>query len=105
MLYTHPRVYARGIGVARVQLIIPDDDRDRFVRQARREGLTFSAWLRAAAHERLEDRQRAQRFQSQEDLQRFFAECDARRGPGVEPDWEEHKRVISESRMHGLPDV
>ena len=105
MLGTDPRAHARGIGLARVQLIIPDDDRDRFVRQARREGLTFSAWLRAAARERLEERQRAQRFQSQEDLQRFFAECDARRGPGVEPDWEEHKRVVEESRMHGLPDV
>ena len=35
--------------MARVQLIIPDEDRDRFIRQARREGLTFSAWLRAAA--------------------------------------------------------
>ena len=35
--------------MARVQLIIPDEDRDRFVRQARGEGLTLSAWLRAAA--------------------------------------------------------
>lgn len=48
---------------------------------------------------------RAQRFQSREDLQRFFAECDARESPGVEPDWEEHKRAIEESRMQGLPDV
>lgn len=91
--------------MARVQVIIPDDDRDRFVRQAQREGLTFSAWLRAAARDRLEARERAQRFQSQEDLQRFFAECDARRGPGVEPDWEEHKRAIEESRLRGLPEV
>ena len=94
-----------GLGVARVQLIIPDDDRERFVRQARREGLSFSAWLRAAAHERLEEQQRAQRFQSSEDLQRFFEECDAREGPGVEPDWDEHKRAIEESRIKGLPNV
>lgn len=91
--------------MARVQLIIPDEDKARFVRQARREGLTFSAWLRAAARERLEARQRAQRFQSPEDLQRFFEECDARRGPGVEPDWDEHKRAIEASRLHGLPNV
>ena len=38
--------------MARVQLIIPDEDRDRFVHQARKEGMTFSAWLRAAAHKR-----------------------------------------------------
>ena len=48
---------------------------------------------------------RARRFESLEDLQRFFAECDAREGPGVEPDWEEHKRAIEESRLKGLPDV
>ena len=48
---------------------------------------------------------RAQRFQSREDLQRFFAECDAREGLGVEPDWEVHKRAIEESRMKGLPEV
>ena len=91
--------------MARVQLIIPDEDKARFVRQACREGLSFSAWLRAAARDRLEEQQRAQRFQSREDLQRFFAECDARRGPGVELDWEEHKRTIEESRLRGLPDV
>ena len=91
--------------MARVQLIIPDEDRDRFVRQAKREGLTFSAWLRAAARERLEAGERAERFESLEDVTRFFEECDARRGPGVEPDWEEHKRAIEESRLRGLPRV
>ncbi len=39
--------------MARVQLIIPDVDPDRFVHQARKEGMTFSAWLRAAACARL----------------------------------------------------
>ena len=91
--------------MARVQLIIPDEDKARFVRQARREGLTFSAWLRAAARERLEARQRAERFQSPEDLQRFFEECDARRGAGVEPDWDEHLQTLHESKTSGLPDV
>ena len=91
--------------MARVQLIIPDEDKARFVRQARREGLTFSAWLRAAARERLEKRQRAQRFESPEDLQRFFEECDAREGPGEEPDWDEHLQTLHESKTSGLPGV
>jgi len=102
--YTHLCV-DWAVDVARVQLIIPDDDRDRFVRQARREGLSFSAWLRAAARDRLEARERAQRFQSREDLQRFFEKCDAREGAGVEPDWEEHLRTIHESKTRDLPDV
>ena len=32
--------------MARVQLVIPDEDRDRFVHQAQRTGMTLSAWLR-----------------------------------------------------------
>ena len=74
--------------MARVQLIIPDEDRDRFIRQfpaaMRREGLTFSAWLRAAASDRLEAGQRVERFESLKDVSRFFEDCDARRGPDLE---------------------
>lgn len=91
--------------MARVQLIIPDEDREQFVDQARREGMTFSAWLRAAAHDRFESRRRTGRFKSSEDLRRFFDECDARRGPGVEPDWEEHKRAMEKSILDSLPNV
>ena len=91
--------------MARVQLIIPDEDRDRFIQQARKEGMTFSAWLRAAARARLEERQRVERFESPEDLKRFFDKCDARRGPGVEPDWEEHLWTLHESITDGLPNV
>lgn len=87
--------------MARIQLIIPDEDRDRFSQQARREGMTFSAWLRVAARERLEERQRRARVDSPENLERFFAECDARRGYGVEPDWEEHLQTLRQSVTSG----
>ena len=43
--------------MARVQLVMTDEDRERFVEQARREGMSLSAWLRAAARERLATRQ------------------------------------------------
>ena len=91
--------------MARVQLVIPNEDRDRYLHQARSEGLTLSAWLRTAAQERLERRQRPKRFTSGEEVRRFFAECDALVGPGTEPDWEEHLKVIDESRREGLPPV
>ncbi len=87
--------------MARVQLIIPDEDRDRFAHQARMEGTTFSAWLRAAAHARLEDRQRVKRFESPEDVRAFFQACDAMDGPEAEPDWNEHLQVINASRASG----
>ena len=84
--------------MARVQLVIPDKDRDRFVRQAQSEGMTLSEWLRAAAHRRLEEQQRSYPFKSPADLKEFFRACDALEGPEREPDWQEHLTVIDKSR-------
>ena len=93
--------------MARVQLVIPDADKARFVHQAQREGLTLSAWIRAAAHERLSQRQKTGRFRSSEELRAFFdrihALDDLENEPAREPDWEEHLAVINESKMKGLP--
>ena len=58
-----------------------------------------------AARNLLEAPQRAKRFESSEDLKRFFEECDEKEGSGREPDWEEHKRAIHESIASRLPDV
>ena len=90
--------------MARVQLVVPDEDRDRFVHQARREGLTLSAWLRAAARERLERRQRSEYFASPSHVEEFFQSCDTLEGPATEPDWDEHSSVIDESRRRGETD-
>ena len=76
--------------MARVQLVIPDADRDRYWCQARKEGMTLSAWLRTAARERLQKRQSAKPFQSPEELEEFFRACDHLEGPETEPDWDEH---------------
>ena len=88
--------------MARVQLVMPDEDRDRFVHQAKREGMSLSAWLRVAAHERLETRQSVNLFESPEDVKEFFRSCAALEGPETEPDWSEHLRVMSESRGRGV---
>ena len=87
--------------MARVQIVMPAEDRERFASQARREGMTLSAWLRAAARERLEARRRADSFATAEDLDAFFRECDARAGPGREPDWDEHLAAMAASRARG----
>ena len=89
--------------MARVQLLIPDEDRDRFVYQARREGMSLSAWLRAAANDRLAEREKTKRFQTVEDLLAFFENCHATAGPEPEPDWEEYKAILNESKLRGLP--
>ena len=84
--------------MARVQLVISNEDRDRFVRQAQSEGMTLSEWLRVAARQRLEEQQRTHPFESPTDLGEFFRACDALEGPEREPDWQEHSTVIDESR-------
>jgi hypothetical protein len=91
--------------MARVQLVIPDRDRDRFVQQARREGMSLSAWLRAAAEERLCRQSQAGRFDSVEALRAFFVACDEHAGEGAEPDWEQHRAVIDSSRRRGGSDT
>ena len=85
--------------MARVQLIIPDQDRERFAYQAQREGMTFSAWLRAAAQARLEEQRQC--FSSPTELQEFFRRCDTLDGPETEPEWNEHLQVIGRSRAAG----
>ena len=88
--------------MARVQLVMADEDRDRFVHQARQEGMSLSAWLRAAARERLEKCQSVKLFQSPEDVEEFFRSCASLDGPETEPDWSEHLGVMNESRGTGV---
>ena len=91
--------------MARVQLVIPDKDKARFVNQAQSEGLSLSAWLRSAARDRFHKGQARAKFKSVEEMREFWEKCDAAAGPGREPDWEEHLKVINASRMSGLPNV
>ncbi len=89
--------------MARVQLVIPDEDRDRFVHQARQEGMTLSSWLRSAARERLGRQQRSRWFESPAELEEFFRGCDRLDGGALEPSWDKHLDVIDESRYVAPP--
>ena len=81
----------------RVQVLLDDEERERFRHHAAREGLSLSAWLRDAGRERLAAAAAGARLESVEQLQRFFAACDARE-KGQEPDWEQHQAVIDASK-------
>ncbi len=87
--------------MARVQLVMADEDRERFAEQARRDGMSLSAWLRAAARERLAARQRVKLFETPEDVEEFFRSYASLEGPEKEPDWDEQLGVINESRGKG----
>lgn len=87
--------------MARVQLVMPDEDRDRFTHQAKLEGMSLSAWLRSAARERLESRQATKKFQSPQEVREFFRTCAGNEGPEPEPDWNEHLQTMTRSRAQG----
>ena len=75
--------------MARVELVIPDEDRERFDNQARREGMSLSAWLLVAARDRTGGRLAALGvIASPEDLWALFHGCD-------EMDWMEAKPDLS----------
>jgi hypothetical protein len=83
----------------RVQVLLDEVEREQFRRQAEREGLSLSAWLRRAGQEQLGAIQ-GRRLGSLRDLKAFFNAVDARE-KGREPDWDEHQAVIARSRASG----
>ena len=93
-----------------IQLVIPEEDRESFARQAAREGKTLDAWLLSLARQRVVGQQPArkktgERFKSAEELRAYLRAHSSLDGPERELDWEEHLRNIDESRRQGLPDV
>ena len=87
--------------MARVQLTVGDKDRSRYIRQARKESLTLSAWLRAAANGRLERNSFVKTFESVAELETFFTVRDNLDAGNKEPDWNQQLSVIDEVRRQG----
>lgn len=86
--------------MSRVHFVVKEAAKARYQAQAEREGKSLGRWMREAAEEKLASA-RPRRF-TVEELERFNAECDARRGDGPELDWPEVKRIIADSRVAGL---
>lgn len=84
----------------RIHVLMDEASKARYRRQAEREGKSLGAWLREAAEEKLAAAAET-RIASVEDLEGFFAACDARE-TSPEPDWAQHLRVIRASRTRGL---
>lgn len=89
----------------RVHIVLGRAEKERYRQMAAREGKTLSDWLRAAAEDRAA-KAASRRLESNDALQQFFAECDAREaGRGPEPDWEEHRKTIAQSKSSGSTDT
>jgi len=86
---------------SRIHILLDESEKDRYLRQAEREGKSLGAWLRAAAEDRLRAAEHGPSLRTRAELQRFFDGCDAREH-GREPDWTEHRAAIERSRRSGL---
>lgn len=86
----------------RVQVIVSEEERERFRREAERRGQSLSSWLREAGLERAAE-EPVGRFESAQDVREFFAACDEKREDGREPDWEQHRIVLEDSVRQGTP--
>ena len=84
----------------RVQVILSLEDRERFRREAMRQGLSLSAWIRQEAEKGLASAASRQVPGSADELQAFFDACDERES-GQGPDWTDHRRAIDESTRSG----
>ena len=85
--------------VTRVQVVLQEEERERFRREADLQGQSLSAWLREAGRARVAAR--ADRGPlTAASLRAFFKSCDARE-KGREPDWEQHLQVMEGSRRRG----
>ena len=84
----------------RIHIVIDEAEKQRFRRQAEREGKSLGAWLREAARDRLEAAQARTTFETVEELRAFFSDSDAEEARR-EPDWDEHRVVIEASARAG----
>lgn len=84
---------------ARIHIVVDEAEKERFRRQAEREGRSLSEWIRRAAREKLAG-SGAGRPTTLEELREFWARCDERE-ERPEPDWEEHEAVIAASKRGG----
>lgn len=88
--------------MARIHFVLPESDKNRYLSQAAREKKSLGAWMREAAAEKLQVAQKRGSFRSATELREFLSECHRRAGPGREPDWEETKQLIGDSKLDGL---
>ena len=84
----------------RIQVILKEDEAARFKSQAIKESKSLSAWLRDAGNKMLDLEQQQQSLIHPDSLKKFFQACN-KQEHGVEPDWEDHKRLIIEGFQSG----
>jgi hypothetical protein len=87
----------------RIQVLLNQEELERFRGHAGAAGIALSRWLREAALKQADELDHRERLDSREALQAFFARCDALDdGAGDEPDWDDVKRRLADGKTSGL---
>ena len=87
--------------MSRIHVVLTEAQKVRYQSQAAREGKSLSAWLREAADERTA-RESRERFRTAEELDAYLEKCWERSSADREPDWDETKKLILDSRSRAL---
>lgn len=87
----------------RIQVVLDSHEKAAFKNAARQQSMSLSAWIKACAKRALDEQKKRRTPGSKEELRAFFKACDERE-QGVEPDWQEHKKVITGSATSGISD-
>jgi hypothetical protein len=74
----------------RIQVVVDEAEREAFRREAEREGLSLSAWLRELGRARVAAER--PKIRTVDEFHAFLDRLPAREGD--EPDWDEAKRII-----------
>ncbi len=88
----------------RIHIVLPTEEKERYRAIAEREGTTLSRWIREAVREKATKYDVERKLDTVEDLESFFQDCDQlhQGNEAAEPDWEQHTRMIQQSRTGGL---
>lgn len=87
--------------MSRVQVILSEEEREAFRRRAEARGTSLSAWLRDAGRQQLE-RERGALLADAATVRQFFATL-PEEPLEREPDWDQHRSALADSRVAGLP--
>ncbi|MHC1726235.1 MAG: hypothetical protein AB9866_09545 [Syntrophobacteraceae bacterium] len=85
----------------RIQIILDEEDVTKFKSEAVKESKSLSSWLRDAGRSVLE-RKKGSAMADPDELRAFFAKREEKE-QGKEPDWDEHKRLITQGMKDAGP--
>ncbi|MCI0442076.1 hypothetical protein L0244_41065 [bacterium] len=86
----------------RIQVILDEEEALQFKNQARKEGKSVSSWLREAGRKILELNDSKRKLKDPASLKNFFQKINSKKD-GTEPDWEEHKKLVSDGYRNSVP--